>query len=416
MSPRRKSVAPAAVAAFLGILFVGLSLRTVITSISPLLEVVSVEVPLDGLTLGIIAAVPTLAYALSGVITPEVARRIGLERTVTLVLLVMVLGHAVRAVATEPVWLLMATVVTLLASGVGNVLVPPLIKRHFPQQIGVVTAVYVASLAISSAVPALVAVPMAELIGWRAALGVWGVATAIALLPWLVELRVSRRRPEGGEAFAEAGLGRTVSHESVDGQISKSWIAWSLVGLFAMCSFGGFAMLAWMPTILVETAGVDPAAAGSLLSLFAVCGFPIAVLVPPIVARMPSAIVPIIVVGMASFIVGYSGLLIAPRAAPILWVLALGVGSLPYPLAFTLIGLRTRSAAVALRLSGFVQAVGYVLAAVGPFAVGILHELTGTWAVPLGFLMAAVLLALPAVFVLGRPGFVEDEIRRSTSP
>jgi len=416
MSPRTRSVAPAAVATFLGILFVGLSLRTTITSISPLLEVISAEVPLDGPTLGIVAAAPTLAYALSGVITPGVARRIGLERTVTLVLLVMAVGHVARATATGPGWLLIATVGTLLASGVGNVLVPPLIKRHFPEQLGVVTAVYVASLAISSAVPALVAVPLAELIGWRASLGVWGVATAIALLPWLVGLRTSSRQREEGAALAGAGLGRTASREGRDGRISASWIAWSLVGLFAMCSFGGFAMLAWMPTILVETSGVDPATAGSLLSMFAVCGLPIAVLVPPIVARMPSAIIAIIVAGMASFIVGYSGLLIAPGAAPILWVLALGIGSLPYPLAFTLIGLRTRSAAVALRLSGFVQAVGYILAAAGPFTVGILHELTGTWAVPLGFLMAAVLLALPAVFVLGRSGFVEDEIRRSTSP
>ncbi|MGM7670542.1 MFS transporter [Microbacterium sp. A93] len=400
----------AATAAFLGILFVGLSLRTVITSISPLLEVISAEVPLDGVTLGIIAAAPTLAYALSGVITPLIGRRVGLERTIMLVLLVMIAGHAVRAVSVEPAGLLIATVVTLFASGVGNVLIPPLIKRHFPERIGVVTAVYVASLAISSAVPALVAVPLAELIGWRASLGVWCVATVVALLPWIIEARVSRTRRDAGDAFAEPGLARGGGSVHPGGRMASSWIAWSLVGLFAMCSFGGFAMLAWMPTILVETAGLDPAAAGSLLSLFAVCGFPIAILVPPIVDRIAAAIIPIIVIGMLSFVVGYSGLLLAPSAAPVLWVLALGVGSLPYPLAFTLIGLRTRSAAMALRLSGFVQAVGYVLAAIGPFTVGILYELTGTWSLPLAFLMVAVLLAVPAVFVLGRPGFVEDEI------
>jgi len=408
MSARSRGRVAASAAAFLGILLVGLALRTVITSISPLLDVISAEVPLDGLTLGIIAAAPTLAYALSGVITPLIGRLLGLERAVILVLLVMVTGHAVRAVAVEPVGLLIATVVTLLASGVGNVLIPPLIKRHFPERIGIVTAVYVASLAISSAVPALVAVPLAEHIGWRASLWVWCVATVVALIPWMVEARLSRARRDASEVFigADAGAG------SVDpaARMSTSRIAWSLVGLFAMCSFGGFSMLAWMPVIFVEWAGLDAMAAGSLLSLFAVCGFPIAILVPPIVDRVPTAIIPIIVIGMLSFVVGYGGLLLAPSAAPVIWVLALGMGSLPYPLAFTLIGVRTRSAGTALRLSGFVQAVGYVLAAVGPFFVGALYDLTGTWQVPLIFLMTAVLLAVPAVFVLGRPGFVEDEI------
>ena len=392
--------------AFLGILFVGLSLRTVITSISPLLEVVSAEVHLDGLTLGVIAAAPTLAYALSGVITPALARRLGLEWTVVLVLAVMAAGHIIRAAAWESGLLLAATVLTLLASGVGNVLVPPLIKRYFPEQIGVVTAVYVGSLAVSSALPALIAVPVAELIGWRAYLAVWGVAALLASVPWLLEFRVSRRRVAIAEPTVlapPAPGGR--------GSLAGSWIAWSLVGVFAMCSFGGFAMLAWMPTILVESAGLDPALAGSLLSLFAVCGFPVALLIPPLVARVPRLTVPIIVTGMIAFCVGYTGLLLAPAAAPVLWVLALGVGGLPYPLCFTLIGLRTRSADTALSLSGFVQAVGYTVAAIGPFAVGLLHELTGTWSVPVGFLLSAVLLALPAVFVLGRPGMmVEDEL------
>ena len=48
-----------------------------------------------------------------------------------------------------------------------------------------------------------------------------------------------------------------------------------------------------------------------------------------------------------------------------------------FPLVIALITARTRSHAVTARLSGFVQPVGYLLAGIGPFAVGLLHELTG---------------------------------------
>ena len=412
---RRRSAVFRGAAALVGILLVGLSLRTVITSISPLLEVIAEEVPLDGLTLGIIAAAPTLAYALSGVITPRIAGRLGLERTVVVVLLIMAGGHTVRALSIEPIGLLLATVTILLASGVANVVIPPIIKRHFPHRIGLVTAVYVATLAGSGAMPALLAVPMAELIGWRLALGVWGAATLVALLPWLAVLPKSRSR-SSAEELAAAGVRPDGRMLESAGPIASSWIAWSLLGLFAMSSFGGFAMLAWMPTILVDTAGMNPAAAGSLLSLFAVCGLPIALLVPPFFERFPRSIIPIIVTGMVSFIIGYSGLLLAPAGAPVVWALALGLGSLPYPLSFTLIGVLTRSTATALRLSGFVQAGGYIVAAAGPFTVGVLYELTGSWTWPIAFLMSAVLLALPAVFRLRRPGYVEDEIAGRRAP
>ncbi|MCY1466368.1 putative transporter YycB [compost metagenome] len=41
--------------------------------------------------------------------------------------------------------------------------------------------------------------------------------------------------------------------------------------------------------------------------------------------------------------------------------------------------LRSRDAHVAANLSGMAQGVGYTLAAMGPFLVGVVHDLTGGW-------------------------------------
>ena len=100
------------------------------------------------------------------------------------------------------------------------------------------------------------------------------------------------------------------------------------------------------------------------------------------------------------FVIGYLGLLIAPSAAPVLWVASAGLGPLLFPLALVLINLRSRTPATTVGLSGFVQTVGYLLGAIGPFVVGALHDGSGGWTIPLVFLLVVVVLVVPAAAVL----------------
>ena len=93
-----------------------------------------------------------------------------------------------------------------------------------------------------------------------------------------------------------------------------------------------------------------------------------------------------------------------------LWALLVGVGCVIFPLVLTLIGLRARTPAGTAALSGSTQSAGYLLAAVGPFTVGLLYEATGGWTVPLALMIALVVpMALLAAYV-GRPRFVEDQL------
>jgi CP family cyanate transporter-like MFS transporter len=78
-------------------------------------------------------------------------------------------------------------------------------------------------------------------------------------------------------------------------------------------------------------------------------------------------------------------------------VLGLGQGS-GFALALAFIGLRSGDAQVAARLSGMAQGVGYLIAATGPFAFGLLHDVTGGWNVPVVLAIAiAVLEVLPGL-------------------
>ena len=135
----------------------------------------------------------------------------------------------------------------------------------------------------------------------------------------------------------------------------------------------------------------------------------VSLVVPVLAARMKN-VAPIVLAATVFAVGGVLGLLFAPAAAPWLWVILCGLGTLIFPLSLVLINLRTRSATGSVTLSGFVQGIGYVVSASGPLAVGFLHAATGAWVAPLWFLIAVVALALPAAVILARPRFVEDEV------
>lgn len=393
--------------AFIGIVLVALSLRTAVAAISPILGLISHEIPLSALIVSLLGAVPAVAFAVSGLVAPAISRRVGLDRTMLLAIGVMLLGHLGRALAPSAGALLAATVVTLLGVGVANVLLPPIVKRYFPDRIGAVTAIYITVMSVGSAVPALIAVPVSDAAGWRASLGLWFVVAATAAIPWIGMLR-RERRARMLDAVTDAEL--TPPEPALLGRMPRSLIAWAMVGSFGAAAFISYATFAWLPSVLVDTAGVSRATAGSLLALWAIMGIPNGIFAPVLAARLKS-LTPLLVVAVLLLLAGYGGLLLAPAAAPALWVVLGGLSTLLFPLVLALINLRTRTHEGAVAVSGFVQGIAYAIGAVGPIVIGLVHDETGGWGVPLVVvIVVGLLLEAPAVFVLARRRFVEDEL------
>jgi CP family cyanate transporter-like MFS transporter len=90
-----------------------------------------------------------------------------------------------------------------------------------------------------------------------------------------------------------------------------------------------------------------------------------------------------------------------------------GLGTGLFPLALTMIGLRTRTAETTAALSAFVQAIGYVVAGTGPLLFGVLYGVTNRWAWPLSLLFIALALAALSGWLACRPRYVDDELARS---
>ncbi len=188
-------------------------------------------------------------------------------------------------------------------------------------------------------------------------------------------------------------------------------MALSITLAFSTSTILTYASFAWLPDMLGDLAGTTPTEGGVLLAVTGLVSVPGALLAPLLVARLRN-VGWLIAAGVVSFVLGYLGLLVVPTPLTLLWVLLVGLGSILFPVCLVLINARTGTAAGTVALSGFAQGIAYALGALGPLLVGLLHDVTGTWTLPLLFLLAIALLAIVPAITLARPGFVEDELAR----
>lgn len=410
--------------ALVGVVLVSLNLRTAVTSLSPLLGVIDAEIGLGAAGMGLLGMVPTAMFAVWGVLTPIVLRRVGLEMLTVLAMVAAAVGQLIRAAAHDP-WVMGAgSLIALAGMGIGNVVAPPLVKKYFPRHVAAVSMAYITGLQLGTVVPALVAVPVEEAAGWRVSIGWWAVLAVVAAIPWIVEIvrpgvhtdsprATGSPRPAGGPTD---GPTDSAAASAPDGSAAtptrrirpwRSPVGVALALFFGTNSLCTYAFFTWLPAV-AESIGMTRAEGGLALAVYSAIGLIAALVVPWAAGRFedPYAVV---VVSVVSYLAGFAGLLWAPGAAWV-WICLLGVGPSTFPLCLTLINLRTRTQAGSAALSGFSQGVGYTAASLGPLVFGMLFDGPGLGA---GLAFLTVVLAIMTVVsrTACRPNMLEDTLR-----
>lgn len=401
-----------------GIVLIAATLRLPVGALSPLAPIITDEIALSATALGVLGMLPPIGFAVAGLTAPAVGHRIGLERALLLAIGAMIAGHLVRAAAPDFVVLVLGSLLVLLGAGFGNVLLPSAVKRFTPGAIGPMTAAYATIMATMSALPPLLAVPIADASGWRISLASWALVVLVAVVPWvLLVVRAARSAAVLKAATARGAEPDVIAEPDTHrfAQLARSRTVWGITIPFTVSSISAYVTFGLLPVILQDVADVTAAEAGSLLALFAILGMPLALVAPVLTARLRTP-TPIMLASMLLFGLGYGGLLLAPSAAPVVWVAAIGLGQITFPMCLALFSLRTASASNAANVSGFVQTVGYAVAAISPLALGALHELSGSWAPSLIVLLVVVGLTIPAIPLLARGDRVEDDLGGSLAP
>lgn len=402
--------------ALAGVLLTAFTLRLGVSGVSPVLERLSTDLHLTAASTGVLAMMPTLGFALTGFLTAFLMRRMGLEALLVLSCALAVVGLVARALCTDVTLFLAFTFVAMCGLGIGNVALPPVIKKYFPNRIAPLTAAYSMLLGVSTATAPFFAVPIADAAGWRVSVGSWAVFSVAALVPWLV-VWLGARRPQPARVLDPSELAEVpdvTAAAAVPGRVPpwRTSVGWGVVLMFVGTSSNTFAMFTWLPRFAVD-AGFSEHEAGAMLSFYAILGLPVSLVVPLLVRRTGNTLVP----GLCAVLLygtGYLALLLWPREVlgglPLVWVwiTIAALGQASFPLALSLINIRTRTTAGAGALSGFGQGLGYLAGCAGPLMFGLLFGATGNWWTSFGYLWLMLVVLAAGVLLTARHRFMED--------
>lgn len=383
-----------------GLVLLSFNLRPAAVSVGPVLDEVRDGLGMSAATAGLLTSLPVIAFAVFGALAPTAARRIGPHRVTLVALVTASVGLLGRALVDSQVAFLLLSLLALGGMAMANVLIPSLVKRHYPDRVGTMTSVYTTALAIGLTTAFVLTVPLAEAFGsWRAGLGAWAVLAAVAAVPWL---RLAHH--DAPDPDAAPSTNRAVRF----GDVARTRIGLAMAAFFGLQSLQAYAIFGWFAS-LWRDAGFSATVAGVLVGLVAGISIPLSAVVPRLVAR-PGNQRAVLFAVMLLYPVGYLGLVVAPYSLAVLWALVLGAATTTFPMVLTLIGLRARTPEGTAALSSFTQSTGYLLAALGPFGVGVLHEVSGGWTVPLVVLAALTAPMLALGGYVATVQYVEDQL------
>ncbi|WBQ08189.1 MFS transporter [Kribbella sp. CA-293567] len=355
------------------VFLVALCLRPALTAVGPLLPQLGADEGLGESALGLLGALPLIAFGLASPLVHRLSGRFGMERAVFWSLLVLAVGSVVRSY-TGHVGLWLGTVVIGASIAVGNVLVPVLIKRDYAGHVSRATGVYTAFITGGAAIASAVAVPVAAGSDWRLALAIWG---GLALIVAVIRL-------PAGRAAA------TVAPEATTGpplvSVWRQPMAWLVTFYMGLQSTSFYVLVTWLPTIEIST-GVSERTAGIHLFLFQCFGL-IGGLSIPRLMKNPSTQRAGAITASVPIAIALLGLLLAPGLV-VVWAVVAGLGQgAALVAALSLISIRGRTHHETTQLSGMAQSIGYLLAATGPALAGYLTEQTGEWTASLTVFIA----------------------------
>jgi CP family cyanate transporter-like MFS transporter len=374
------------------IVFASFNLRPGLVTIGPVLPQVGRSLGLGSIALGVLTSLPILALGIFSWIADPIGRRIGWSLGVVLAELFVAIGIVVRSLGVDWTAFVGATVIGA-GVGLGGVYVPALVKANFPTRLGPLMGVYTMTLTLGSMASVAVTPALLHTFGgaWQPALGVWTLPAAAAALLWIPLRRVSSAAATGATRVS----------------LWRNALAWVVAINMGLQSTLFYSLVSWL-AVLLQGRGESVAQSGVDLSWFYGPMLFGGLLGPMLLGRTryqgPSALAWGALSG-----VGLFGALYAPRSliGPFCALDGFALGGI-FGVALSFLVLRAREPQSAAALSSMAQTVGYIIASIGPFALGALRTLPDAETSSVAFLLFLTILTMVFGLLAGRPLYVED--------
>lgn len=386
------------------IILVAFNLRPAITSVGPIVSLLRESLSLTNWSIGILTSLPLFAFALMSPIVPRISLKLTNEITLIVGMLILSIGLIVRSIPFITL-LFSGTILIGIGIAISNVLLPGIIKERFPSQVPLMTSIYTTAMSLFAALASGVSIPIAvgANLGWEVALAIWIVPALAAIGIWIYFVKKRRSADEVRMHYVRVN----------NTKLWRSPLAWQVAVFLGLQAFAYNALMTWLPEILIDY-GVTDNTAGWMLSFNQLIGLPASLIIPIVAGKLKSQR-GIVFFLCAIALIGYIGLL-GGNSYHIMFssVALLGVayGGL-FPLSLAFLGMRASSAMEAAELSGMAQAIGYLLAAIGPILVGTLVDMTGAWTLSLCTLLIITILTAFFGSGAGRNRVVADDCATS---
>ncbi|CUS25542.1 transport protein [Paucilactobacillus oligofermentans DSM 15707 = LMG 22743] len=376
----------------LGIFLLGACMRMPITSIPSIINEIAKTIGTNASNLGILTTLPLICFGLISIIVPLISQRLGNEITIAIALLILFIGSYLRIINIPTLFI--GTIMVGMGITFINVLLPAIVTELAPNKIGMMTSIYTFSLALFSSIGAGFSAPLAKATNWQFAIQVLSFLILTTFILWLPNLRT-----------AKINAKKTTNVEKINPWCNQS--AWLIAIYFGLSSLVFYTLVAWLPTIAIES-GISETHASLLAGLFQLVSIIPPFIVPTLAVKMTNRS-PVIIISAATTILGVVALLFSINSISYFIVInaLLGIAtSTTFTLTMTLFGLKTKTTTQTAKLSGMVQAIGYLLAAIGPILTGTLKNITGSWYVSEIFIILVIIIFMMAGILAEKNKFI----------
>lgn len=374
------------------IVLVGINLRPFLTAVGPLAESIRVGTGLGYRGIAWLTMLPLLIMGAGAFLEPVIRRLLGARQAMVGALVLVGVGSGLRLSASSGGLLIATAALCGLGVAVAQSIIPGIIKQRFPHRVAVAAGSYSAALMLGGALGAQFT-PLLErwIGGWNEALAWWAAPVLLALvLAWRI---MPARSPAAGSAAPTARLLRR----------PRTWL---LMVCFGLTNTGYAALVAWLPPFY-QSMGWSPARSGSLIAIMSVAQACAAMLLPTLSGRNRDRR-GWLGLTLSLQAAGFAAFAFWPEAAPHAWVIAVGVGlggTFALMLVVALDHLARPDQAGA--LSAFMLGGGFIIAAIAPWLIALLHQITGSFTSGWLAQLAGVILLLALTLRLAPEGYAK---------
>lgn len=379
-----------------GIILIAATLRAPLTSVGPVIQQIKTDLHINNGIAGLITTIPLIIF---GIVSPFVSRmlsKISMSRFLFLTLILTIVALVIRVMGGVSTFF-MGTVLLGVSIALANVTLPAYAKWAFPTQIGLITGIYSATMNFTAGLGGGLSYPLSTVtsLSYRFSLVFWVIFAVVALVIWLPQLKQLSHLP-------------SQQHDGLRKPIYRSKIAWAVALTMAFQSMMFYSIVAWYPSILVSK-GINPEMAGYFLMLNQFAQLPMTFTFPIIAAKMSTQrsligiVAALMSVGFTLLFFDNTWLLLVAMV-----LTGMGIGAC-FSLCMTMFSIRSKTTAGSMALSGFGQSIGYWVAAIGPFMLGLAHDILSNWTIAIILFLLMVVGVLIAGMIAAQNKYIEDE-------